>query len=68
MVLDTMFPQESSPNLPRIIISYEMSNNAATMLSYSKPCMQLGGAAQNDFGGGGGGCNPLNPPGSATDV
>ena len=29
------------------------------MPSYSKPCLQLGGTAQDDLGGG---CNPLNPP------
>ena len=31
------------------------------MPSYSEPCLQLVGAAQDDFGGRGG-CNPLNPP------
>ena len=34
------------------------------MPSYSKPCLQLGGAAQDDLGGGGGGggLQPPNPP------
>ena len=35
---------------------------AITVPSYSKPCMQLGGAAQDDLGGGGGGGGGLQPP------